>query len=917
MSNRSRAGVKNIRASCTHLYVIAWGKLMMSLDRTFHRRLTPLCYAVGFAWLLASEQVLAQPVGAAPNVQTLSFDIPAGALSEVLLSIVRHSRTPISFDQQLVQGLQAPAVRGALSLDQALQQALQGSGLGYSRSATGILTLHPLGTPAAATSAIPARASAPAAALATVVVTGTRQADVQATDSLSPIDVVDSNRLQRSGATDLREALVKLLPSLTRQAQPFNASALTRTQSLRGLSPDHVLVLVNGKRRHETANLNISGGLQKGTTGADLDMIPISAIERIEVLRDGASAQYGSDAIAGVINIILKSADQGAQVTADIGQYGAGDGLAHGSGVNGGLAFGDSGFLNLSAEYREQERTVRSGIDNRTGRRDNISIGDPVFHRQSLAYNTGYGLGDAVELYSFGTYTRRQGSSAANYRLASVAPGLYPAGFTPRPNSDEDDYSLVLGVRGDALFDHWHWDLSTTYGVDKPQISMTQSVNAAIYRATGDSPTRFDLASYRNSQWTHNLDIGRGFDVSFLARPLNVSLGLEQRRDTYSIHAGDLASYEQGGAEALAGLSPLSAGKWSRDVLAGYIDLSSSLTEQWEINVAGRHEDFSEFGGTTNGKLATRYEFNPQVALRASISSGFRAPSLVQEHYTGLSVGPDIALGLLAANSSAARLLGAEDLKPEKSTNFNIGLALKPLPNATLNIDAYQIRIRDRIVDSGTYSGQPAIDALTAAGISLPTGLDTISTHYLANGADTLTRGVDITGNYLTSLGAWGEINWEVSANFNRTKLEKNHRGANGDELLNAQQIAWITTSTPRSQVSLGGTWSIDDLDLSLRVTRYGRTTSELDYTVGPNAWSATEFNHFVNSPKYITDIAVRYAVNRQLQLTAGADNLFDVRPDKLPAQNTTYGDVLRYDTYASQIGFNGAFYYLKARYEF
>ena len=276
-----------------------------------------------------------------------------------------------------------------------------------------------------------------------------------------------------------------------------------------------------------------------------------------------------------------------------------------------------------------------------------------------------------------------------------------------------------------------------------------------------------------------------------------------------------------------------------------------------------------------------------------------------------------LALGLLAANSPAARMLGAQELKPEKSSNFNFGLVLTPLEDLSLSVDAYQIRIRDRIVDSGTYSGQEAIDALTAAGISLPAGLGNVSTHYLANGADTQTRGVDITGHYLTSLGRYGEIDWELSSNFNRTKLLKNHRGANGDLLLNAQQISWITSSTPRSQISLGGTWSLEDLAVSLRLTRYGRTTSELDYTVGPDAWSSSVFNHFVNQPKYITDIAVRYAVNRNLTLTAGADNLFDVRPDKLPAQNTTYGDVLRYDTYASQIGFNGAFYYLKAAYQF
>ncbi|HBO9432677.1 TPA: TonB-dependent receptor [Pseudomonas aeruginosa] len=880
--------------------------------RLSSRSLTPVLCAVGLACALQGEVQAAdggpRDAATAPRV----FDIAPGELAEVLLNIVRQGHVPIAFDQRLVAGLRGPDIRGRLSVEDALRRALAGSGLAYAQDESGAFVLRRGQAPVQET-----RGAAVAPTLSTVVVTGTRKSDVRAQDSLSPIDVVSATQLRSSGAVDLRDALVKLLPSLTRQAQPFNASALTHTQSLRGLSPNHVLVLVNGKRRHETANLNISGGLEKGSTGVDLDTIPINAIERVEVLRDGASAQYGSDAIAGVINVILKSADSGGSAAADVGQTGDGDGFTHGGGGNIGLAFGDSGFVNLTAEYREQERTMRSGIDERTGRRDNISMGDPAFHRQSLALNSGFGLGDDIEVYGFGTYTRRKASSAANYRLASVAPTLYPDGFTPRPNSDEDDYAFLAGVRGERLLDAWHWDLSSGYGADRPDIGMTQSVNAAIYRETGNSPRSFDLARYRNSQWTSNLDLGREFELDFLAAPLALSLGAEYRRESYRIDAGDPASYYSGGAESLAGLSPLSEGQWSRHAWASYLDLGTSLTPAWEVDVAVRHEKFSDFGSTTNGKFATRYQFDPRVALRASVSSGFRAPSLVQEHYTGLSVGPTIALGLLAANSPAAKMLGADELQPEKSTSFNLGLVLSPWENVGLNIDAYQISIRDRIVDSATYSGQEAIDALAAAGISLPASASTVSTHYLANGADTRTRGVDITGHYLVALGEYGQVDWELSANFNRTTLRKNHRGANGEPLLNAQQVAWIISSTPRSQVSLGGTWSRQDWEVSLRLTRYGRTSSELDYTVGPDAWSTQKFNHFVNDPKYITDIAARYRLSADLTLTAGADNLFDVRPDKLPAQNTTYGDVLRYDTYASQIGFNGAFYYLRAAYRF
>nr|WP_046895717.1 TonB-dependent receptor [Pseudomonas aeruginosa] len=879
--------------------------------RLSSRSLTPVLCAVGLACALQGEVQASdggpRDVATAPRV----FDIAPGELAEVLLNIVRQGHVPIAFDQRLVAGLRGPDIRGRLSVEDALRRALAGSGLAYAQDESGAFVLRRGQAPVQET-----RGAAVAPTLSTVVVTGTRKSDVRAQDSLSPIDVVSATQLRSSGAVDLRDALVKLLPSLTRQAQPFNASALTHTQSLRGLSPNHVLVLVNGKRRHETANLNISGGLEKGSTGVDLDTIPINAIERVEVLRDGASAQYGSDAIAGVINVILKSADHGGRLAYDNGRYGDGDGLTQNGGVNGGLRFGESGFLNLSAQFREQARTIRAGIDQRTGHYGNPSIGDPSLHRQALAYNAGVALDDNVELYSFATYTHRSVSSAQIYQLPSLAPRLYPNGFTPRITSDEDDYSLTLGARGGELFGAWDWDLSSTYGADRPEIGMDHSINLALYGETGDSPRSFDLARYKATQWTNNLDLRRDFDLAWLPAPLNFSWGLEQRRELYEVEAGDPWSYYNGGSKALPGQAPATAGQWSRDVLGAYLDLSIALDERWQLETAARYEHYSDFGSTTNGKLASRYRFSPEVSARASLSSGFRAPSLAQENYTSLGVSPTIASGLLAVNSPAARLLGAEDLEPEKSISYNLGLVLDPLPDLNLAIDAYRIEIRDRIVDGATYSGQPAIDALRAGGISIPAGLTQVSTHYMTNGADTRTHGLDLTASYLTRLGEWGRIDWRLGANVNRTKLVRNHRGRNGQPLLNDQQQAWITSSTPRSQVSLQADWSYRRWGLTLRETRYSKTVSELDYYTGEHAYSTTVFNRFENSPKYITDVALRYAASRNLTLSAGANNLFDVKPDKLPAESAYLG-FNQYDTYASQISFNGAFYYLGAAYTF
>ncbi|MBF8394433.1 TonB-dependent receptor, partial [Pseudomonas aeruginosa] len=533
----------------------------MSNPRSPRLRLVPVLCAVGLACLGQPGESAAEEVRATSSAEIQRFDIPAGELAQVLLSIVRQSRTPIAFDQHLVEGLPAPAIQGSYSVEQALQRALQGSGLEYIRSAAGVLSLQRATAPDAA---LPA--AKPAGTLATVVVTGTRKADVKAGESLAPIDVVSAEQLRDSGSGDLRDALVRLLPSLSRQAQAYNASALTNAQSLRGLSPNHVLVLVNGKRRHETANINVSGGLQSGSTGVDLDTIPLAAIERIEVLRDGASAQYGSDAIAGVINVILKSADHGGRLAYDNGRYGDGDGLTQNGGVNGGLRFGESGFLNLSAQFREQARTIRAGIDQRTGHYGNPSIGDPSLHRQALAYNAGVALDDNVELYSFATYTHRSVSSAQIYQLPSLAPRLYPNGFTPRITSDEDDYSLTLGARGGELFGAWDWDLSSTYGADRPEIGMDHSINLALYGETGDSPRSFDLARYKATQWTNNLDLRRDFDLAWLPAPLNFSWGLEQRRELYEVEAGDPWSYYNGGSKALPGQAPATAGQWSRDV---------------------------------------------------------------------------------------------------------------------------------------------------------------------------------------------------------------------------------------------------------------------------------------------------------------------------------------------------------------
>ena len=780
--------------------------------------------------------------------------------------------------------------------------------------------------PAAAQSATSRAATKQAAATGTVqqdtvVVTGTRTS-TKASQSLTPVDVISGAQLQATGQSNLRDALVKLSSSITRETYAGDTAQLTDALSLHGLTPDHVLVLVNGKRRHTTANIALDGGLNQGSTGVDIDMIPVGLIDHIEILRDGASAQYGSDAIAGVINIILKTSSHGGSLQTSNGQTYAGDGFKNGESANIGLNLGDKGYLDLAAEYDRQNHTVRTGPDDYFGTFQpghgyyNPIEGDPASTRESVGFNAGYYLGDDVELYGFGTYAHRNAEAYQNYRPPAVLPEVYPNGFVPTETVNENDYSVTSGIKGQNLFG-WSWDLSSTYGGDHEGIGMDNSANTGLYAAQGYTPTSFHLATVSNTQLTNNFDLSRAFHLPLLPAPVNVSVGVEQRRETYTVGAGDEASYLDGGSQALPGLAPVSASDNSRNVLGTYIDLSTHLAPKWTVDLAGRFEHYSDVGDTTNGKISTRYDFTPQIAVRGSVSTGFRAPSLAEEYYSNVNESPASVSGLLAANSAAAKLIGAQPLKPEESTNYNLGLVLTPAKDLHLTIDAYQIDIRNRIVEGGTASGAAAIAAMEAAGLSVPGSIpaSAVSASYFTNGASTRTRGIDLSGTWHTSFGGYGQVDWDLGINLNTTSVTQVANGANGQPELNAQQIAWLSTATPKNKIIIGGNWHLDKWGVSLHETRFGSTSSEETYIVGPNAFSTTQFIHFENAARYTTDLEVRYDVTKRFQIAVGANNLFDVYPSKLPYAAQLEG--AQYDAFASTIGEDGGFYYLRARYTF
>jgi iron complex outermembrane receptor protein len=743
-----------------------------------------------------------------------------------------------------------------------------------------------------------------------IIVTGTRDPSQTARQSVSPITVLSTTQLRDTGQADLRDALQQLIPSVTRPLIGASPAAMVDAISLRGLTSDQTLFLINGKRRHSSSTLFYAPGPQQGTTAVDIDLIPLGSIRRLEVLQDGAAAQYGSDAIAGVVNILLKSDRRGVEFQSTTGNHYAGDGFTSQQSINVGVGLGANGFLDLSGDIRLQEHIVRSGPDSRTGLTDNPSLSTPWQFRQTLGYNFGYDLGSNTSIYSFGTYGHRAAEAYQLRRLPTIAPQIFPNGFVPVMRNNENDYAATFGIMQKGVAG-WDLDLSTTYGGNEVDVDLLDTVNTALLAATGSSPTRFNQMDYRNSQWTNNLDLRRAINLPFLATPLNVAFGGEYRRETYHLGAGEPGSYYGTGPQGQRGLSPDLAGNSARSVWAGYGELSTHLLPQWQVSVAGRFEHYSDAGNTTTGKFSTRYDFSPRFALRGTISNGFRAPSLAQQNFSNIATTPTAIQGLVKVNSQAGALLGATQLKPEKSVNISVGAVATPVDGLHLSIDAYQIRVTDRIVAAGVYNGAAAIAAFNAAGISLPSGISpaAVSVQYFANAANTRTRGLDFVADYTTDLGASGKIRWDAAVNFNDTKVTKVGTDGNGNVLLNAQQRAFISTSFPKNKVIAGFNWSLGDWSLGVHETRFGEATSQLTYYSGPFANSVTRFREFPQPARYTTDVVVGWQATKKIRLALGANNLFNAKPKEIPTENQYLG-VWKYDWYIQQIGFNGGYYY-------
>jgi iron complex outermembrane receptor protein len=864
----------------------------------------------------------------------------------------------------------------------------------------GALALALLGSAQVAWAADPAPADpAPAAedAPSDIIVTGTRLSGFRASDSPAPIQLLGSDAMKRVGQPDLNQVLAQQIPSIQVQAFGTDQTAMHPSVKLRGLNPNHTLVEINGKRRHGTSNVNVAGGPYGGAAAPDLSLIPQDAIDHIEVLQDGAAAQYGTDAIAGVINLILKK-NPGLNLNVTGGHYfDQGGGRYDVMGRFAAEPF-DGAYVSITGEKSFKNYSFRGDVDPRVANTNiasvvsllaaypaiksfpyypyvNRIVGDGRLQITNGLYNAGYEFAPGFEVYTFGTYSHKIGRTFQNYRLPNVvvgkstvgvAAGLgdipFKGGFSPQELTRETDYAVTGGVKGEFL--DTTFDLSSTWGKDTNNIYVDRSANAALYfdssttTSPGYSPSSFFNGAFVFSQWSNTFDLTREFDVG-MASPLSVAAGLEYRRENYILRAGDPSSYyvspyattvvngttvaaKQGGAQSFFGYAPANASNSFRKNFSQYLDLSLKPVDAWLIDAAVRHEHYSDFGDTTVFKLTSRYDFSDAIAVRGTVSTGFRAPTLAEAFYSGINVGPTSLSGVFAPNSSGARSLGLTGLKPEKSNNYSIGLVLKPVPRLTVTLDGYYIRIRDRIVQSGSFFGanynrgvpvagtvtsQSVLDALRAAGVPVDSVLATlqagatngqsgsITLQTFVNGVKTSTSGVDFVATYNSDLGGIGHVDWSLSANYNKTKILSVALPPSGINqaalLLDPSAQSNLTDTTPKFRATAGAYWTLGMFSVNLRESFYSKSS-----LLVANPTSGLYTDRLTLKNKLVTDLEVGLQPRKFLKLSIGANNLFNTYPTKYPDayrnqqyNNNSTGYITKYPTW-SPIGINGGYYY-------
>jgi iron complex outermembrane receptor protein len=831
------------------------------------------------------------------------------------------------------------------------------------------------------------------------VSTGTRFNDRTVIQSPVPIDIITSADMEQGGYTETSQMLQALVPSFN-----FPRPSLTdgtdhvRPATLRGLAPDQVLVLVNGMRRHTSALVNVNGSVGRGSVSTDFNAFPSSAIARVEVLRDGASAQYGSDAIAGVINVILRK-DVGWGFDATYGATKEGDGRELKVSATAGVKLGAKGSLFTTVYARDHSHTNRIAPDTRqqyfgrsatgaptaisgnfgsgtglsapngtldpresTVNRLSMRFGDPRMKEQGVFFNGDTPLADGLQVYAFGGVTIRHGEGAGTFRRAGddrTVRAIWPNGFLPVIQSNVTDWSLGAGVKGKA--GDWTWDLSSVYGSNELSYTVAESNNVTLGAV---SPKSFYAGRLTFNQSTTNLDLTNQFDVG-LRNKLKVAAGAEFRYEQYKISPGTPDSYRDGGVRILdgpsagglgapgvqvfSGFRPSDSGSHSRNAKAAYIDFENQVTEQWLISLAGRFEDYNDFGNKSTGKLATRFEIARPISVRGSISTGFRAPHLAQQWFS--STATNFISGVPFENKTfpvtdpVAIALGASRLQPETSVNKSIGLTWQPVEAFSGSVDFYHVKIEDRIVLSSNFTTPPVAAFLESRGLFGTTG-----GRYFTNAVDTRTRGVDANARYSFKLRSGDKLTLTGGLNYNDTKVTKTkptppQLAAIGvtTPLFDLTERIRMEKGNPRDVYNLAVTYDVNQWSFLVRNIRYG----EYDYvhfasatpaqiaalSPGNNVYLRPTDPVSANSQlvqrygaKWTTDVDATFRVSRQLTLSIGANNVFDIYPDKtlpsvvvagVPFNGNDNAGSAPYLLNAAPMGINGAFYSGKVSWKF
>ncbi len=742
-----------------------------------------------------------------------------------------------------------------------------------------------------------------------------------------PIDVITAAEIKNTGLTDLTSVMQRLIPAFN-SPRPSITDGTDHIQpfTLRGLSSDQVLVLINGKRKHNSALVHINNSIGRGSTSNDLNTIPVESIERIEILRDGAAAQYGSDAIAGIVNIVLKTKPDNSSNL----QYkttNEGDGNTYTFSHNYGYENSKKDYFNLTAEFRDRDYTNRSialqdidagGLDKDIVGKQIYRQGDAAERDILLVYNYSKDANDAT-LYSFGYLNNRYGEGAGYYRKPSEARTLvavYPQGFLPLIKPKIFDGAVTAGVK--AKLKGWDADISVNYGKNRIEYNVDNSINSSLGPT---SPRSFYCGALQFQQTLLNADFFKAFD--FLTKnPLNLGVGFEYRMENFSIEKGEEASYitgtysdsvggvlrkYPGGAQVFPGFQPINETDKSKNNFSIYADLENKLLDNLLIGLAGRYENFSDFGKTVNGKFSFRYEPIEKLVVRASTSTGFKAPTLEQSYFTATSTnsvaGVPYQIGTFSVEHPLAKLLGAQPLKPEKSFHISGGIATQLIDNLSISVDYYYTHITDRIVLSGNFLLNNSSDYV----VSLLNSYKVGGARFFTNAVDTKTSGLDLVAKYNVDFKNAGLVQLSAGVNYSETKIDGNIKvpaqisdAKTKAIFFDRIEAARMETMQPKLNLQFGVDYKIGDFKTNIKVIKYGDIKVVQDVL-------KTELDQ-TYAGKVIVDLNIDYQIFSNFSVNVGGHNILNTYPDKVMTGVANY-KIVPYTVF-SPFGFNGADYY-------